>query len=137
MPIVRSRLCVEGLNVCYCGGAVLEKELNSLLLKDNVKNQELLQRTHNRIPKNFPSHVLEDIKTRVLMTLQKPQKDEYFNTEGGVERMKAKMHVLGNGKTFKEELPYLQLSFFTRSTVTEVCFGDIKEEQPKLAYSIC
>ena len=77
-----------------------------------MKNSMLLERTHNRIPKNFPTHVLEDIKTRVLMTLQKPQKDEYLKAsedgkQEGVEKMKAKKYVLGNGKTFKEDYPYL------------------------------
>lgn len=51
--------------------------------------------------------------------------------------MKAKKYVLGNGKTYKEDYPYLQLSFFTRSTVMEVCFGDPREEEPNIAYSIC
>lgn len=78
MPIVRSRLCIEGINVCYCGGATIEKELNGLLLKDNVQNQQMLERIHNRIPRSFPTHVLEDIKTRVLMTLQRPQKEDYL-----------------------------------------------------------
>lgn len=28
LPIVRSRLCLEGLEVCYCAGSHLEKALN-------------------------------------------------------------------------------------------------------------
>ena len=78
LPIVRSRLCIEGLGVSYCGGAAIEKELGSLLVKDNMQNQHMLDRINNRLPRNFPLHVVEDIKTRVLMTMQMPQKEAYF-----------------------------------------------------------
>ena len=54
--------------------------------------------------------------------------------QAGVEKMKAKKYVLGNGKTYKDDYPYLQMSFFTRTSVMEVCFGDPREEQPNIAY---
>ena len=41
------------------------------------------------------------------MTLQKPQKEAYFSSDENIKKMKAKRHILGNGKTFKEDYPYL------------------------------
>ena len=51
--------------------------------------------------------------------------------------MKSKRHILGNGKTFKEDYPYLQTSFYTRVAVTEILFGNPRNEEPNIAYSIC
>ena len=96
-----------------------------------------MSRIQNRIPRNFPIHVLEDVKSRVLMCLQKPQREDYFSTEENIKKMKSKRHILGNGKTFKEDYPYLQTSFYTRVAVTEVLFGNPRNEEPNLAYSIC
>ena len=36
LPIVHSRICVEGLEVSYCGSSMIEKEVNRLLLQDNL-----------------------------------------------------------------------------------------------------
>ena len=51
--------------------------------------------------------------------------------------MKAKRFTLGLGKTYKEDFPYLQVSFYTRVASMEVVFGDPELEEPNLAYSIC
>lgn len=39
------------------------------------------------------------------------------------------------GKLYKDT-PNLSLSFFTRYTTMEYCFGDVAEEEENLAYSI-
>lgn len=36
LPIIRGRLCMEGFQNCYVGGAAIEKEINNLLVKDNM-----------------------------------------------------------------------------------------------------
>jgi hypothetical protein len=46
-----------------------------------------------------------------------------------------KKKVYNFGKNFKE-FPYLQMSFHTRYTALECLFGDPKEEEPNIAYSI-
>ena len=51
--------------------------------------------------------------------------------------MKAKVFILGHGKTYKEDFPYLRVSFYTRVASMEVCFGDPDLEEANLAYSIC
>lgn len=66
LPVVRSRLCPEALEVSFTAGAHIEKELNRLLLKDNIKNMKLLERVDQRLPSCFPSKVIEGIKTRAL-----------------------------------------------------------------------
>ena len=38
-------------------------------------------------------------------------------------------------KTYKD-FPNLQISFYTRYSTMEYCFGDPKEEEPNIAYSI-
>ena len=61
---------MEGLKVSYCGGAVLEKEINSLLIKDNARNVQMIERIPGkRLPKTFPIDIIENIKTRTLMVL--------------------------------------------------------------------
>lgn len=107
LPIVRGRLCMEGFQVCYTGGVLIEKEINNLLVKDNVQNQVMLQRIMNRLPKDFPQHVLEDLKVRTVMTLGRNQKRDYFSSEDNITKMKAKKYILGTGKTYKEDFPYL------------------------------
>jgi hypothetical protein len=47
--------------------------------------------------------------------------------------MKAKKYNLG--KTYKD-IPNIQVSFFTRNTAMDVCFGDTTDEEENLAYSI-
>ena len=42
LPISRSRICPEGLEVCYVGGVTIEKELNRLLIQDNATNEKLI-----------------------------------------------------------------------------------------------
>lgn len=51
--------------------------------------------------------------------------------------MKSKRIIPGLGKTYKEDFPYLTVSFYTRAVAMEACFGDPDLEQPNLAYSIC
>lgn len=43
LPICRSRLCTEGLEVSYVGAIALESRVNKLLLQDNEKNERLIQ----------------------------------------------------------------------------------------------
>ena len=45
---------MEGFQVCYTGGVLVEKEINNHLVKDNVQNSTMLQRIMNRLPKDFP-----------------------------------------------------------------------------------
>jgi hypothetical protein len=44
LPIVRSWLCLEGLEVSYCGGCALEKEINKMLISDNKTNTRFLEK---------------------------------------------------------------------------------------------
>jgi len=127
---------MEALEVCYTGGAAIEKELNRLLLKDNIQNRTMIEKIGGRLPKDLPNEVLESIKIKVLEVLQKPQKDEYISTEENVLKMKKKLMSLKQGKAFKD-FPYLAMSYFTKVTTTEAMFGNPDEEQPNLAYSIC
>mmetsp|Transcript_11396 Transcript_11396/g.15333 ORF Transcript_11396/g.15333 Transcript_11396/m.15333 type:complete len:228 (+) Transcript_11396:522-1205(+) len=128
---------MEGFSVCYTGGVAIEKELNALLVKDNAQNATMLQRIGGRLPANFPQHVLEDLKVRTLMTLGRNQKSDYFVSEENVAKMKSKRVLPGLGKTFKEDFPYLCISFYSRVTAMEACYGDPDEEEPNLAYSLC
>jgi len=69
MPIVKSRLCTEAFGICYTGGAHIEKKLNELLIEDN---KELVRKhPHFKENKDFPSSVIEDLKTRTLVVMQK------------------------------------------------------------------
>ena len=124
LPIVRGRLCMEGFQVCYTGGVVVEKEINNMLVKDNASNATMLQRIGNRLPRDFPQHVIEDLKVRTIMTLGRNQKRDYFATEENVTKMKNKRFILGLGKTYKDDFPYLCISFYTRVSAMEICFGD-------------
>jgi len=72
MPVVRSRLCPEALTVSFAAGAHIEKELNRLLLKDNIKNMKLLERVDQRLPACFSSKVIEGIKTRACQMMSLP-----------------------------------------------------------------
>ena len=122
----------------YTGSVAIEKEVNTLLIKDNMNNGTMLQRiANNRLPKDFPQHVIEELKARALLTLGRNQKQDYLSSEENVTKMKNKRQILGLGKTFKDDFPYLCISFFTRTTAMEVCFGDPDQEMPNLAYSIC
>lgn len=107
LPIVRSRLCLEGLEISYCGGSSIEKELNNLLLKDNEQNARMLEKMNKQLPKNFKSDVIEGIKTRCLFVMSKGQKAEYLKDEESIAKMNAKKYVLGNGKAFKDDAPYV------------------------------
>lgn len=46
-----------------------------------------------------------------------------------------KFAITNLGKMYKD-YPGLGVSFFTRTMAMECCFGDPKEEEPNLAYSI-
>ena len=68
----------------------------------------MLQRIQgNRLPQNFPAHVLEDLKVRTVLTLSKNQKKDYVQSEENVAKMKAKKYTPGLGKTYKSDYPYL------------------------------
>ena len=58
------------------------------------------------------------------MTLGRNQKRDYFASEENVTKMKNKRFILGLGKTYKDDFPYLCISFFTRVSAMEICFGD-------------
>lgn len=137
LPIVRSRLCLEGLEVSYCGGIAIEKELNNLLLKDNKQNARMLEKMNKQLPSNFKSDVIEGIKTRCLFVMSKGQKAEYLKDEESISKMNAKKYLLGNGKAFKDDAPYVACSFYTRACTFEVMYGDPRAEEPNLAHAIC
>lgn len=82
---------------------------------------------------NFPKEVLEDLKVRSLVVLQREQRDEYLASLENIEKMRKKKYTLG--KQFKD-FNNLQLSFYSRYCTMESCFGDTNEEEPNLAYSI-
>lgn len=59
-----------------------------------------------------------------------------MGSEENLQKMKTKMTNLEH--TYKQEgnLKGLQISFYTRYTTMEYCFGDIDNEEPNIAYSI-
>jgi hypothetical protein len=67
-----------------------------------------------------------------LSTLQREQKIAY---EKESEKMRQKRFVLNSGRAFYW-YPYFCISFYTRMMAMEVCFGDVDEEEPNIAYSI-
>ena len=68
---MRAQLCIQGLQVCYCGGSAVEMELKKMLLEDNSRNAKLLERLPGKkLPTNFSIEPLEDIKARTLMVMQ-------------------------------------------------------------------
>ena len=109
-----------------------------MILTDNIKNQEMLKRiSGHRLPADFPKHVIEDLKVRAVLCLSKKQKEDYTDSEQKIEKMKMKKYEVGNSKAYKEDFPYLQVSFFTRTQAMEVCWGDPYQEEANLAYSVC
>jgi hypothetical protein len=88
--------------------------------------------------------VLEDLKVRALVVMQKEQKAQYLQANSTItseettdlsneDKMRRKSTSLG--KTYKE-LPGMQISMYTRYCTMESCFGDPSEEESNLAYSI-
>lgn len=70
LPVYRSKLCPEALEVCYVGGVVIDKEVNRLILQDNETNDKMLSSQSGRqLPKQFPSYLIEHIKTRCVSVL--------------------------------------------------------------------
>ena len=105
-------MCIEGFGVCHCGGAAIEKEINASLVKDNMSNKNLLQRIKGgRLPRDFPQHVVEDLKCRAVNVLSRGQKEAYMGTEENIAKMKGKIFYVGQGKAYKEDFPYLCVSF--------------------------
>lgn len=101
LPIVRSRLCTEALEVNYSAcGVQIEKTLNDNLVYDNrefIKSGKQGETNARGLPIfNFPKEVLEDIKVRTLVVMQKEQKEEYLANEETVEKMKQKKYTLSN-----------------------------------------
>lgn len=88
-----SRLCMEAFEVCYTGGIHIEKQLNELLMQDNKE----LARRHPILRENlnFPSNIIEDMKTRTLFVMQKDQKDSYLSSEENITKMKRKIVNFG------------------------------------------
>lgn len=131
LPLVRSRLCMEAFEVSYTGGVHLEKRLNEMLIDDNV---ELVKR-HATLKDtlNFSATVIDDLKTRALIVMQKDQKDLYLSSEDNTLKMKKKTTSLG--KQYKD-VAGMSISLFTRYTSMEILYGDISEEESNLAYSI-
>jgi hypothetical protein len=82
--------------------------------------------------------VVEDVKVRSLVVMQRSQTEEYLATQENIGKMKAKKFVLTkqfgpNFATFSN----VNLSFYTRYTTMDLSsFGDHREEEPNLAYSI-
>ncbi|CDW77817.1 UNKNOWN [Stylonychia lemnae] len=131
LPIVRSRMCMEAFETCYRGGIHIEKNLNELLIQDN---KELVRRLPQfKDNTNFPQSVIEDLKIRSLVVMQKEQRDQYLKNDDQIEQMKRKYTNLG--KTYKE-FPGMLISFYTRYCAMEFCFGDPQEEEQNIAYSL-
>jgi actin-related protein 10 len=99
LPIVRSRLCVEGFEVCYAGcGVNIEKELNYNIVYDNKESFKANSTTFNEtgdVQYSFPKDVLEDIKVRALQVMHREQRDEYLSSPENIEKMKKKKQSLG------------------------------------------
>ena len=137
LPIVHSRLCLEGLQLSYCGGSAVEKQLNALLLKDNAENARFLEKMNKQMPENFKLEVIEGVKTRCLFVMSKGQKAEYMADQASITKMQQKKYVLGNGKAFKDDAPYVACSYYTRACTFEVMYGNPRAEEPNLAHAIC
>jgi hypothetical protein len=137
LPMVRSRLCLEGLEVSYCGGCVIERQLNELLIADNLQNQRMLDKMDKKMPENFKSDVIEGVKTRCLFVMSRAQSAEYMKDTESIDKMKAKLFLLGNGKAFKDTAPYVQCSFYTRAVTAEVMFGEPRNDEPNIAHAVC
>lgn len=69
--------------------------------------------------------------------MSKGQKAEYLQSEENIEKMLNKRNVLGNGKAFKDQAPYIAVSFYTRAVAFEVMYGDPRQEEPNIAHAIC
>jgi hypothetical protein len=83
---------------------------------------------------NFPKEVVEDLKARTLVVMERAQRDEYMASVENLEKMKRKKFLIS--KQYKD-FANLNLSFYTRyATIEESCFGDPLEEEPNIAYSI-
>lgn len=131
LPIVRSRLCMEAFEVSYTGGVHIEKRLNEMLIDDNV---ELVKRHASlKDTLNFSASMIDDLKTRALLVMQKDQKDLYLSSEDNTVKMKKKITSLG--KQYKD-VPGMSISLYTRYTSMEILYGNITEEESNLAYSI-
>ena len=99
LPIVRSRLCSEAFEVCYAAcGVNIEKEMNYNLVYDNKESFKAgaTQFNEQGLPLfNFPKEVLEDLKVRSLVVMQREQRDEYLGSLENIEKMRKKKYSLG------------------------------------------
>jgi hypothetical protein len=99
LPIVRSRLCTEAFEVCYAASGVnIEKEMNYNLVYDNKESFKAAATQFNEqgLPLfNFPKEVLEDLKVRSLVVMQREQRDEYLASLENIEKMRKKKYSLG------------------------------------------
>lgn len=98
MPIVRSRVCVEALEVSYSAcGINIEKEINDNLSMDN---KDFIKSGSGNVSDrgvpvfNFPKDLIEDIKVRALVVMQREQRDEYMLNAENIEKMKKKRYNL-------------------------------------------
>jgi hypothetical protein len=131
-------LCTEAFEVCYSAcGVNIERELNDNMVYDN---RESIRSSSGNVSErglplfNFPKDLLEDLKFRTLLVMDRDQMTEYMQTEENVEKMKKKRYPLS--KQYKD-FNLINLSFYTRHcTLESTIFGDPTEEEPNLAYSI-
>lgn len=77
-------------------------------------------------------YLLEHVKARCVSVLKRAQMLEY---KPDSEKMIAKKYNLSYGRAFYW-FPYMQISLHTRMMAAEVCFGEVENEEPNLAYSI-
>ena len=65
--------------------------------------------------------------------MEREQRDQYLENAWNIDKMRHKKYSMD--KTYRD-FPNLQVSFYTRYSTMEYCFGDPNEEQPNVAYSI-
>lgn len=92
-------MCTEAFEVCYAASGVnIEKEMNYNLVYDNKESFKAAATQFNEqgLPLfNFPKEVLEDLKVRSLVVMQREQRDEYLASLENIEKMRKKKYSLG------------------------------------------
>ena len=97
----------------------IEKVLNDNLVMDNkdfIKSSSGNMSERGLPMYNFQKDVIEDLKVRSLIVMQREQRDAYMQTKEDIEKMKSKRFNLN--KQYKD-YNNLMLSFYTRYTTME------------------
>ena len=87
------------MNYSACG-VQIEKAINDNLVYDNrefIKSGKQCELNAKGLPIfDFTKEVLEDVKVRTLVVMQKDQKDEYMGNEESIEKMRQKKYTLSS-----------------------------------------